>query len=375
MGEERRVAHVVVTAKPDVVIEDPVARRFRPQRRGQECPEWQALQRCIGVVPQTSQRSSIQPTRARQCSRVRRMRRSAAPEFELVFVVAPQNRGWILDAISREIAARHDGSHIIAYGPPLPTARTYFFSHYSLFLEARRERAVRAANSVIWYTHPSYQEPNMGRHLDEASALVSGSTSQAQHLRTLGVDGARIHVIIPGADPARFTSHQRGNGAVGVCCAYYERKRPEIVAGLVAALPHRQFRLMGRGWKDSSLFGSMEAAPNFAYLEDDYENYPAFYAGVDVFVSPARLEGQPIPLLEAMMSNAVPVASDTGFARDLITPGVNGFICATDASVDDYARAVETAFTLDTDVRATVDRYSWDRFAREMLALIDQLTK
>ena len=147
------------------------------------------------------------------------------------------------------------------------------------------------------------------------------------------------------------------------------------MAELVAALPHRRFRLLGRGWKDTSVFDEVRDAPNFEYREDGYDAYPAFYAGIDVFVSPARLEGGPVPLLESMMANAVPVASDTGMARDLITPGVNGFICPVDAPAGAFAAAIEDAYQLEGDVRATVQHYTWDRFAHSVLQVVDQATK
>ena len=69
------------------------------------------------------------------------------------------------------------------------------------------------------------------------------------------------------------------------------------------------------------------------------------------------------------MCNAVPVASNTGFAPDLITPGGNGFIFESDASAEMVADLIEKAFALPTDVRATVKQYDWDQFSAKIVEL------
>ena len=83
------------------------------------------------------------------------------------------------------------------------------------------------------------------------------------------------------------------------------------------------------------------------------------------------LEGGPIPLLETMMSNAVPVASRTGFAQDLITDGHNGFTFDVDAPVDVVCGLIEKAFALKKDIRETVLQYSWENFAYNVISLAE----
>jgi glycosyltransferase involved in cell wall biosynthesis len=102
-----------------------------------------------------------------------------------------------------------------------------------------------------------------------------------------------------------------------------------------------------------------------------YDEYPRYYAAMDVFVSPSRVEGGPIPLLEAMMANVVPVCSRTGFGPDLIEHGRNGFLFQVDAPVEEVAALVEQAYALDADVRATVEDRTWERFSREIRAVAE----
>jgi glycosyltransferase involved in cell wall biosynthesis len=70
-----------------------------------------------------------------------------------------------------------------------------------------------------------------------------------------------------------------------------------------------------------------------------------------------------------MMSNAVPVASRTGFAPDLIEHGKNGYVFDLDAPAERIAALIEKAFELEGDVRETVEQYSWDAFSSAVVKL------
>ena len=135
---------------------------------------------------------------------------------------------------------------------------------------------------------------------------------------------------------------------------------------VVGLLPNRRFILLGRGWPAWERFGELLALPNFEYVEIPYEEYPKWYAKMDVFLSTSLNEGGPLPLLEAMLSNCVPVASRTGFAPDIITHGQNGFVFDTDAPVADVCSLIEDALRLRADVRATVEHLTWKRFTNEL---------
>lgn len=301
-----------------------------------------------------------------------------APPLDLALVVAERNRGWVLETICQQVAARAAGPTALHFDPgdggPLPAAGCYFFSHLSLYLAHLDELERRAARSLVCFTHPTYprsKAASVARALDRATHVVVLASAHREALVADGVDPSRVSTVAPGADPERFRPHRRGSGAVGFCSAFYPRKGPETVAGLVAALPGRRFVLLGRGWEQWDGFAALAGLANFEYRQSAYERYPDFYDEIDVFVSPSRLEGGPVPLLEAMMANAVPVATTTGFAPDLIDHGVNGFLCDVGAPVERFAELVEAAYDLspEVDVRATVAHRTWDRFARTVLSL------
>lgn len=304
------------------------------------------------------------------------MNRQGKGPLDLVLVVSERNRGWVLDTICREIAQLHPGRTAIHYRlSGLPTSRAYFFSHYSLFSAClRRDPRLRLRRNLVFFTHPSHdpsQASRIARRLSRADAVLSQSSLHARTLVADGVAASKVHVVLGGSDPARFRSHQRGDGVVGFCASFYERKDPERIAAIVRMMPHRRFLLVGRGWRRWSGFHALEAQPNFSYVEPEYDRYPEYYSAMDVFVSPGRLEGGPVPLLEAMMANVVPVCSRTGFGPDLIVQSQNGFLFDVHSPVDEVCRLVDRAATLQADVRASVLEYTLHRFGTTVQALAD----
>ncbi|MEH3148301.1 MAG: glycosyltransferase family 4 protein [Methylobacterium frigidaeris] len=278
------------------------------------------------------------------------------------------NSGWILEAICREIGSRQPGSWQIAHQlKQLPPARHYFFAHYSTYIyHARHNPHIFDGSTLVWYTHPRDIDVSVEDQLaafNKAHRIVFTCSGHARAWRRIGLEPGRSCVVLGGADPDVFRAHRRGGSVVGLSSAFYERKRPLALLDLVHRMPHRSFVLVGRNWRAFDRFDRLAAAPNFSYLEEPYENYPGIYDRFDVFLSLSTLEGGPIPLIETMMANAVPVASRTGFAPDIITHGRNGFLFDTEAPPDEIADLIERAFALETDIRPTVVDYSWDRFA------------
>jgi glycosyltransferase involved in cell wall biosynthesis len=293
-----------------------------------------------------------------------------------VFVVHENNRGWILDGICREIGSRQPDSWHVAYLPAeLPPARNYWFSHHSLFLRYFRAEPERLAQSrtFIWYTHPRNETPqSIAESLhafQHATQLVFTCAANRELWLTRGLSPERGRVVLGGADPTLFLGHERSDGVVGLSSSFYERKNPDRLLELMRLLPHRRFHLIGRKWEQYALFGAMRALPNFSYLTIPYQQYPEQYRKFDVFLSMSTLEGGPIPLLEAMMSNAVPVASNTGFAPDLIRHGENGFLFDIDAPASTIAWQIEAAFQLECNVRSTVLPYDWETFSKTIMSL------
>ncbi|HEX4913858.1 MAG TPA: glycosyltransferase family 4 protein [Vicinamibacterales bacterium] len=300
--------------------------------------------------------------------RVRAPLSRATPSSGTIFILDPAWRGWILDAICREIAERIPGNHRFHYSTEnVPAGRSYFIAHQNLVAPVLSNNAcVWRGRRVSWFTHPSEFFISQGQFiyaLNQLHGVMFQCSLFRDQLVREGVARERTDVLYGGADPQRFLPHARGRGVVGLSMAYYPRKNPDRLLELVSLLAPRRVTLLGRNWTQYPRFDRLVAQPNFTYVEAPYDEYPRYYSEMDVFVSLAQLEGGPIPLIEAMMCNVVPVASRTGIAPDLIRHGDNGFVFDVDAPAATIASLVERAFHNRADIHSTVAHLTWDRFA------------
>lgn len=303
-------------------------------------------------------------------------RPSPSGRNDWLFVTPKDSKGWILDAICREIGSRQAGSWEVVYNPKiLPEAGVYFFSHYWNYLDhLKRNPHIRRGKSLVWYTHPReipYSIEEQVEGYNQATRVLFTCSEYRELWIGRGVRPEVATVVLGGADQTLFKGHARGSGCVGLSSSFYERKNPDALFDIVRTVPHRRFRLIGRNWDQYARFDALMALPNFEYVQTDYAGYPAEYATFDVFLSLAMLEGGPIPVLEAMTENIVPVASRTGFCPDLIRHGENGYLFDVGAPSQVIAPLIEAAFAHAGDIRATVTPFTWDRFARNVHGLAE----
>lgn len=309
-------------------------------------------------------------------------------EYDLVFVIDKRNKGWILDAVCKEIAKYYNSSYHFSYAYyypgnnffsystklSLPSAKAYFFAHYSYFAVCLRLYPLLwERKSFIYYTHPKgiMDDKEFVYIMSKCTQVICMCSQFAERMINCGLNPQQVTYALGAADPEIFRPHQRtGHGVVGFCTAYYERKNPDLILDLVKSLPHHKFILLGKNWKQYAKFMELTSLTNFSYIEAPYEDYPEYYAKMDVFVSPAKLEGGPIPLIETMMCNIVPVASVTGFAPDIITHGENGLLFEIDSSAAKIAKLIEQAFEIKTDIRSTVENLSWKNFSLQIQQIL-----
>lgn len=299
-----------------------------------------------------------------------------ADEDRWVLVTGPDS--WILRRICLELD-RHCGlNSTYSKDPfPLPTAEKYFFAHYSLLIQYIDQVPPRIGQRIVWFTH--YEDngrksvADVVHALRRADKIAVSSTYWRTWIVQRGIPPERVECILGGADPALFTPRERTRrGAIGFVSKYYPRKSPEKILAIVRAMPDQNFILLGPGWDVCPYSRVLAALPNLRIMDVPYEQYPAIYGEMDVFVSVSTVEGGPIPLIESMMRNVVPVVSDTGFARDVIRNGQNGFIYDIKAEVPEIVSLIRTAQRFRADVRESIEHLTWQHFARKMLEFIDR---
>ncbi|MEA5580861.1 glycosyltransferase [Nodularia harveyana UHCC-0300] len=298
-------------------------------------------------------------------------------EYDLVFVVLDLAKGWILEAICREIATYFPGKYCFHYSESsLPPSKAYFFAHYSFLpICLKQNPHIWGSKILVFHTHPradlGISNEELIYVMNRASKVICMCSQFARLLVSQGLNSEKVTYILGAADPQMFLPHERLNGAVGFCTAFYYRKEPERIFNIIQMMPSRNFILLGKGWEKYEKFAEMKALPNFSYIEAPYSDYPKYYAQMDIFVSTAKLEGGPIPLVETMMCNVVPVASKTGFAPDLIIHGENGFMFDINSSVQTICELIEQAYRVKTDIRKTVENLSWENFSIEIQKLLN----
>jgi len=286
---------------------------------------------------------------------------------DLLIVIPAASRGWILDAIGRELAARFPGRSVVGGRlDDLPRARNVWFAHHSFVPTALAHNPhLWGARRATLFTHDRelpWEWSELAWVLDRCHRVIAMNEADRRRLEQRGVDPRRLRVGIPGVDTERFRPGPLGD-AIGFCAAYYPRKAPERVLAVARAFPERRILLLGPGWERWDRYGELAALANFERLELPYERYPEFYRRLRVFVSPSRIEGGPMPLLEALCS-AVPVAaSRTGFAPDLVREGVDGVLFDAAASEAGAIAAVARALELPPVGDPPARRCTWERFA------------
>ena len=309
--------------------------------------------------------------------------------YDVVFIINVNSRGWILEKICRVIEANSslncyflftERNDSLTYD--LPKARSYFFAHYAMAYSSMvRHPEILGGNIYVWFTHPDLSKgitlEDLGVMLNACTHVFTPCSINRDIMQLIGVNPGKISVPLGGADPDLFTASRRKGTTVGFVGAYYPRKMPEKMLALMKSMPDVEFLLVapraqdvenkGILWSAWPGFMKMRKLANLRIVEAPFEEFPALYEEMDVYVSLSELEGGPIPIIEAMMSNVIPVATRTGFADDVISHGKNGYVLDVDADLKQIEAVIRAALQdTDADIRADALDYSWSNFGSEI---------
>ncbi|MAD12252.1 MAG: hypothetical protein CMC04_05980 [Flavobacteriaceae bacterium] len=299
------------------------------------------------------------------------------------FVIC-EYKGWILEGIINEIIKYlpKNYSFIKSYDlNELEDADFYFFVHYQLYhyFLAFGNKYINPNKCLIWFTHPNnninFKHKSLIYSLKRAGIIFSTCTLWKDKLIDYRLNKNKIQVSIGGADENIFFKSNKKSRTVIISSAFYKRKNPEILHELIEHSKDINFILLGKNWNKYNRFKHLKACQNLRYLELPYSEYPQYYAQASVYLSLSSLEGGPIPLIEAMMSDLIPVVTNTGFAQDVINDGKNGLIIElSDLSVNLIKIKIEKAFNMEFDNRTyTMNNFSWSVFSKEIFSSIEKL--
>jgi glycosyltransferase involved in cell wall biosynthesis len=299
----------------------------------------------------------------------------------ITYVAREADKDWIFGAKVRRLAKFSDlNSNTYFHNRlrDLPDSDGYFFVFHQYFYRAiRHNPKILNRKNIVMFTHPnwtfSFSESHVIWCLNKADKVICLNSKVQRELIAAGLDAKKTSLIHIASDPDFFYKHERKTGDVGFCSAFGERKNPDLVYQLVKNMPERKFHLIGRYWENYERYDEMKNMANFNYYNNEsYDIYPDLYSKIDIFISPSILEGGPVPVLEAMLSNCFPIASKTGFCPDVISDGKNGFLFDIDAEYSEVIKLIKLADSKTIDVRQTALEYSWKNCSQKIDKLFQE---
>lgn len=294
------------------------------------------------------------------------------------------NRNWILGNWIKEIESRsHGRARVHWIGSvfaqkhfwekfikfPLPNHGAYFFSYPSIFESYLRSNPERYQfRSIVNYTHNLEELGDLDHQaqiLNRAHSVHFNCSANANSLIEAGLDMRKVRLVYGAVDIdcRQQEGIKREPKTVLLASMFSERKGLDILPEVVKLMPDWKFIILGRGWDGFLKETNLVTSPNIEYQFFNKEARNVAISRATLFLSLSRLEGGPIPLIESMSAGVIPIATDTGFARDIIVEGINGIVIPNPPTAFQVCKAISAASELKGSPQESVKHLSWDRLA------------
>jgi glycosyltransferase involved in cell wall biosynthesis len=294
------------------------------------------------------------------------------------------NRNWILGNWVKEIELRSQGSARVYWTLsvfaqkhfwerfvkfPLPRHGAYFFSYPSMFESYLKKNPKRYQDrSIVNYTHNMDELGDLKHQvqiLNQAHSIHFNCSANANHLVNAGLDSKKVRLVFGAVDSdcSPLPGIKRESKTILLASRYSERKGLDILPQVVALMPEWKFIILGRDWEGFLKKSKLIVNPKVEYQIFTKETRNLAMSRATLFLSLSRLEGGPIPLIESMRMGVIPVATDTGFASDIIVKGKNGVVIPNPPTVDQVHKALLKAADLTGCPQKSVEHLTWDRLA------------
>jgi glycosyltransferase involved in cell wall biosynthesis len=215
-----------------------------------------------------------------------------------------------------------------------------------------------------------------------ADQCIVASSFTGQTLVENGVPKDRIHLVPLGVELGRYSDRPKEIGPFRVVFVgqMVQRKGLEYLlkAWKRLRLPNAELVLAGRGRVDRRLLA--EFASEFKYVgELSNAELRELYITSDLFCMPSLVEGYGLVYLEALACGLPVIATRNTGAADMVQDGREGFIVPIQ-DVEALAEKLEWAYRnraalteMRTAARSLAEQYSWLRFRRELIGVIEEV--
>jgi glycosyltransferase involved in cell wall biosynthesis len=299
------------------------------------------------------------------------------------------NRNWILGNWVKEIALRSQGAADIHWTFsvfaqkhfwekfvkfPLPKYGAYFFSYPSLFESYLKSNPNRYRHrSIVNYTHNMDELGDLkhqAKILNQAHSIHFNCSANSDSLIEAGLNPKKVRLIFGAVDSdcSPLVGIKRESKTILLASRYSERKGLDLFPEVVSLLPEWKFIILGRGWKKFLKEKNLDINPNIEYQFFNKDARNIAMSRATLFLSLSKLEGGPIPLIESMRMGVIPVATDTGFARDIIAHGKNGVVIPNPPTAAQVHQAILAAIDLTGSPQDSVEHLTWDRLSNIVLS-------
>lgn len=218
------------------------------------------------------------------------------------------------------------------------------------------------------YTHEITELGNLERQarlLNNAQKVHFMCSLDRDRLVSAGLEPNRARVVLGAVDNDCFkvTGIKREPKSVLLSSRFGPRKGFEFLPEIVEALPDWNFTILGVGWDAFLRDSGLHLKQNIESLPWETKSRRDLMTANTIFLSLSSLEGGPIPLLDALACGMYSIATDTGFARDIIRNGENGKILEFPLSNEQIVRAILDSNPNEIKSMESVKALTWDALA------------
>lgn len=289
---------------------------------------------------------------------------------------------WVLGGNARDITAFAEGSNrllkvdflsassrLIALFRSIWSPRLIFVNqntYFRFWIIAKLFRFM-FKRIIVLYTHSNSAITNRENHLlNSCEKIVVLNNSESIFLKDAGIR-CTIEVQPTGVDLEKFKPgyFDKNQNSVLLVSSFAERKNPSLTLALVSNSPDYNFTLVGKEWDRFEFFEDLLSCANFSYVEYSYSEYIKCLQASSIFLSLSIQEGGPLPLLESMACDLIPVVTETGYAPDLIQDGLNGYLISTNCDLEEVRIALDKAAHSNFSTRSSVESFSYQNYLQK----------